>query len=109
MGLNKWTLRKLLSLAPLTLPIKVHTKPSILKYYKRIPNTRNILKCFIKGLTNQNNIYCKYNMLKKKQYNPAQNTIENVMDLTVIMGIVLVLMETIMVSTGMWWILLVGC
>ncbi len=40
-------------------------------------------------------------MLKKKQYNPAQNTIENVMDLTVIMGIVLVLMETIMVSTGM--------
>ncbi len=40
-------------------------------------------------------------LLKKKQYNPAQNTIENVMDLMVIMGIVLVLMETIMVSTGM--------
>ncbi len=31
----------------------------------------------------------------------AQNTIENVMDLMVIMGIVLVLMEAIMVSTGM--------
>ncbi len=30
-----------------------------------------------------------------------KNTIENVMDLMVIMGIVLVLMETIMVSTGM--------
>ncbi len=30
-------------------------------------------------------------------------------DLMVIMGIVLVLMETIMVSTGMRWILLVGC
>ncbi len=30
-------------------------------------------------------------------------------DLMVMMGIVLVLMETIMVSTGMWWILLVGC
>ncbi len=40
---------------------------------------------------------------------PAQNTIENVIDLMVIMGIVMVLMETIMVSTGMWWILLVGC
>ncbi len=39
----------------------------------------------------------------------AQNTIENVMGLMVIMGIVLVLMETVMVSTGMWWILLVGC
>ncbi len=38
-----------------------------------------------------------------------KNTIENVMGLMVIMGIVLVLMETIMVSTGMWWILLVGC
>ncbi len=38
---------------------------------------------------------------EKKQKNPAQNTIENVMDLMVIMGIVLVLMETIMVSTGM--------
>ncbi len=34
-------------------------------------------------------------------YYPAQNTKENVMDLMVIMGIVLVLMETIMVSTGM--------
>ncbi len=32
---------------------------------------------------------------------PAHNTIENVMDLMVIMGIVLVLMETIMVSIGM--------
>ncbi len=31
----------------------------------------------------------------------AQNTIENVMGLMVIMGIVLVLMEAIMVSTGM--------
>ncbi len=31
-------------------------------------------------------------------YSPAENTIENVMDL---MRIVLVLMETIMVSTGM--------
>ncbi len=33
--------------------------------------------------------------------NKTQNTIENVMDLMVIMGIVLVLMETITVSTGM--------
>ncbi len=41
------------------------------------------------------------NPAEKKQYNPGQNTIENVMDLMVIMGIVLVLMETIMVSTGM--------
>ncbi len=40
--------------------------------------------------------------------NPAQNTRENVMGLMVLMGIVLVLMDTIMVSTGMWWILLVG-
>ncbi len=31
----------------------------------------------------------------------AQNTIELVMDLMVLMGIVLVLMEAIMVSTGM--------
>ncbi len=30
-----------------------------------------------------------------------KNTTENVMDLMVLMGIVLVLMETIMVSTGM--------
>ncbi len=44
-------------------------------------------------------------LLEKKLWNPAQNTIENVMDLMVIMGIVLVLMETMMVSTGMWWIL----
>ncbi len=43
-------------------------------------------------------------LLKTKQQNPSQNTIENVMDLVVIIGIngiVLVLMETIMVSTGM--------
>ncbi len=32
---------------------------------------------------------------------PAEKTIENVMDVMVIMGIVLVLMETIIVSTGM--------
>ncbi len=32
-----------------------------------------------------------------------------VMCLMVRMGIVLGLMETIMVSTGIWWILLVGC
>ncbi len=38
-----------------------------------------------------------------------QNTVDNVMDLMVLMGIVLVLMETIMVSTGVWWVLLVGC
>ncbi len=31
----------------------------------------------------------------------SKNTTENVMDLMVLMGIVLVLMETIMVSTGM--------
>ncbi len=31
----------------------------------------------------------------------VQNTIENVMDLMVLMGIVLVLMETMMGSTGM--------
>ncbi len=37
----------------------------------------------------------------KSYWNNAQNTIENVMGLMVIMGIVLVLMETIMVSTGM--------
>ncbi len=30
-----------------------------------------------------------------------KNTIENIMDLMFLMGIVLVLMETIMVSTGM--------
>ncbi len=47
-------------------------------------------------------------LLKTKQQNPSQNTIENVMDLVVIIGIVLVLMETIMVSTGMWWILFGG-
>ncbi len=35
---------------------------------------------------------------------PVQNTIENVMDLMVLMGIALVLMITIMLSTGMWWI-----
>ncbi len=45
----------------------------------------------------------------EKTIEPAQNTIENVTDLMVTMGIVLVLMETIIVSTGMWWILLVGC
>ncbi len=45
----------------------------------------------------------------KKSIEPCPNTIENIMDLMVLMGIVLVLMETIMVSTGMWWILLVGC
>ncbi len=45
----------------------------------------------------------------KKTIEPAQNSIENVMDLMFIMGIELVLMETIMVSTGVWWILLVGC
>jgi len=39
--------------------------------------------------------------LLKKLKNPAQNTIENVMDLMVLIGIVLVLMETIMVSTSM--------
>ncbi len=38
---------------------------------------------------------------EKKQYNPGQNTTENVMDLMVIMGIELVLMKNIMVSTGM--------
>ncbi len=37
--------------------------------------------------------------LLKKTIDPAQN-IKNVMDLMVIMGIVLFLMETIMVSTG---------
>ncbi len=41
------------------------------------------------------------NPTEKIQQNPAQNTIENIMDLMVIMGIVLILMETIMVSTGM--------
>ncbi len=41
--------------------------------------------------------------------NPGQNTTENVMDVMVIMGIVLVLMKNILVSTGMCWILLVGC
>ncbi len=45
----------------------------------------------------------------KNIYNPAQNTLENVMDLMVIMRVVLVLMETTMVSAGMWWIPLVGC
>ncbi len=44
-----------------------------------------------------------------EEKSPAQNTMENVMDLMVIMGVVLVLMETRMVSTGMWWIILVGC
>ncbi len=38
---------------------------------------------------------------KKKKKSSAKNTIENVMDLRVIMRIVLVLMESIMVSTGM--------
>ncbi len=42
---------------------------------------------------------CITSLLKKKS--PAQNTMENVMDLMVIMGVVLVLMETRMVSTGM--------
>ncbi len=41
------------------------------------------------------------NPAEKKQQNPVQNTIENVMGLMVIMGIVLLLMESIMVSTGM--------
>ncbi len=36
----------------------------------------------------------------KNIYNPAQNTLENVMDLMVIMRVVLVLMETTMVSAG---------
>ncbi len=45
----------------------------------------------------------------KKPIEPCPNTIENIMDVMVLMGIVLVLMETIMVSTGMLWILLVGC
>ncbi len=40
---------------------------------------------------------------------PCPNTMENVMDLMVIMGVVFGLMETRMVSTGMWWIILVGC
>ncbi len=45
---------------------------------------------------------CYISLLRKtKQWKPAQNTIENVIDLIVIMEIVLVLMETIMVSTGM--------
>ncbi len=39
--------------------------------------------------------------LLKKIIEPAQNTIENLMDLMVIMGIVLVLMEIIMVSASM--------
>ncbi len=37
----------------------------------------------------------------KSYWKNAQNTIENVMNLMVIMGIVLALMETIMASTGM--------
>ncbi len=41
------------------------------------------------------------NPAEKKQQNPVQNTIENVMGLMVIMGIVLLLMESIMVSSGM--------
>ncbi len=46
---------------------------------------------------------------KKKNNRTLPKTIENVMDLMVMMGMVLVLMETIMVSTGLCWILLVGC
>lgn len=38
---------------------------------------------------------------------PAQNTIENVMHLMIIMTIVLNLMEILRLSTGMWLILLV--
>ncbi len=51
----------------------------------------------------------EFTTVEKKNKNPVQNPTENVMDLMVIIGIVLVLMETIMVPTGMWWILLVGC
>lgn len=40
---------------------------------------------------------------------PCWKTIEKVIDLMVIMGTVLVLMKTIMVFIGMWWVLLVGC
>ncbi len=42
-----------------------------------------------------------------RKNDPKHN--RNVMGLMVLMGIVLVLMETIMVSTGMLWILLMGC
>lgn len=45
----------------------------------------------------------------KKQQHPARNTIENLMDLMVIMWIILLLMETIMAFACMWWIIFVGC
>ncbi len=47
------------------------------------------------------NTFNACSLLEKNKQNPAQDTTGNVMDLIVIMGIVLVLMETIMVSTGM--------
>ncbi len=50
-----------------------------------------------------NNLLTNYNLdltlpCRKKRHNPAKNTIENVMDL---LGIVVVLMEIVIVSTGM--------
>ncbi len=47
-------------------------------------------------------VWCPFSGVKNPAPLPLlKNTIENVMGLMVIMGIVLVLMETIMVSTGM--------
>ncbi len=55
-------------------------------------------------------IHCTFGvkaLVKKKTIEPCPNTIENVMDLMVIMGIVLVLMETIMCllvcDVFYWW------
>ncbi len=69
-------------------------------YIQKHDNVRWVLLLCIK-LCNTLTITGLNHALLKKQQNPAQNTTENLMDLMVIMGIVLVLMETITVSTGM--------
>ncbi len=54
-------------------------------------------------------IIMKYIPAEKKTIETCPKHDRKCNDLMVIMGIVLVLMETKMVCTDMWWIILVGC